>query len=223
MGSEKDGGFAQYAVAHDTETFAVECDWTDIELASIPCAYSTAEGMLHRVGLGAERVLISGASGGVARRRAARKATRAEVIAVASTSKAEAVHGLGADEVIDRGVDLLERFGDNSFDVIVDVVAGPFFAQVTQLLRTGGRYITAGAIAGPIVELDVRDLYLKDLTLEGSTYQDPEVFPNLVGYIERGEIRPVVAATYPLADIVEAQHAFLEKEFVGKIVLVHPE
>ncbi|NDH98468.1 MAG: alcohol dehydrogenase, partial [Actinobacteria bacterium] len=84
-------------------------------------------------------------------------------------------------------------------------------------------YITAGAIAGPIVGLDVRDLYLKDLTLEGSTYQAPEVFPNLVGYIERGEIRPVVAATYPLADIVEAQHAFLEKEFVGKIVLVHPE
>ena len=223
-GSEKDGGFAQYAVAHDTETFAVECDWTDIELASIPCAYSTAEGMLHRVGLGAERVLISGASGGVGSA-AVQLAKRrgAEVIAVASTSKAEAVHGLGADEVIDRGVDLLERFGDNSFDVIVDVVAGPFFAQVTQLLRTGGRYITAGAIAGPIVELDVRDLYLKDLTLEGSTYQDPEVFPNLVGYIERGEIRPVVAATYPLADIVEAQHAFLEKEFVGKIVLVHPE
>ena len=87
---------------------------------------------------------------------------------------------------------------------------------MTQLLRTGGRYITAGAIAGPIVELDVRDLYLKDLTLEGSTYQDPEVFPNLVGYIERGEIRPVVAATYPLADIVEAQHAFLEKSSSGR-------
>ena len=73
------------------------------------------------------------------------------------------------------------------------------------------------------VELDVRDLYLKDLTLEGSTCQAPEVFPNLVGYIERGEIRPMVAATYPLADIVEAQHAFLEKKFAGKIVLVHPE
>ena len=199
-GSEKDGGFAQYAVAHGSETFAVECDWTDVELASIPCAYSTADGMLHRVGLGAERVLVSGASGGVGSA-AAQLAKRrgAEVIAVASASKAEAVRGLGADEVIDRGADLLERFGDNSFDVIVDVVAGP------------------------IVELDVRDLYLRDLTLEGSTYQDPEVFPNLVGYIEQGEIRSVVTATYPLADIVEAQHAFLEKEFVGKIVLVHPE
>ena len=49
------------------------------------------------------------------------------------------------------------------------------------------------------------------------------MIPNLVGNIERDEIRPVIAATSPLADIVEAQHAFLEKEFVGKIVLVHPE
>ena len=120
--------------------------------------------MLHRVGLGAERVLISGASGGVGSA-AVQLAKRrgAEVIAVASASKAEAVRGLGADEVIDRGADLLERFGDNSFDVIVDVVAGPFFAQVTPVLRTGGRYITAGAISGPIVELDVRDLYLLSL------------------------------------------------------------
>ncbi|MEM8705176.1 MAG: alcohol dehydrogenase family protein [Actinomycetota bacterium] len=223
-GSEKDGGFAQYTVAHTTETFAVECDWTDIELASIPCAYSTAENMLHRIDAGAERVLISGASGGVGSA-AVQLAKRrgAEVVAVCSPSKAETVRSLGADEVVDRGTDLIDRYGDRSFDVILDVVAGEFFGPATELLRTGGRYITAGAIAGPIVELDVRDLYLKDLTLKGSTYQDPEVFPNLVGYIERGEIRPLVAATYPLADIVEAQHAFLDKGFVGKIVLVHPE
>ncbi|MEM8705065.1 MAG: alcohol dehydrogenase family protein [Actinomycetota bacterium] len=223
-GSEKDGGFAQYTVAHTTETFAVDCDWTDVELASMPCAYSTAEGMLHRVDVGAERVLITGASGGVGSA-AVQLAKRrgAEVVAVASASKAEAVRALGPDEVVDRDTDLLDRFGERSFDVIVDVVAGPFFAQATQLLKTGGRYITAGAIAGPVVELDVRDLYLKDLTLKGSTYQPPEVFPNLVGYIERGEIRPVIAATYPLADIVEAQQAFLDKGFVGKIVLVHPE
>ena len=223
-GSEKDGGFAQYAIGHDTETFAVDCDWTDIELASIPCAYSTAEGMLHRIDLGAERVLITGASGGVGSA-AVQLAKRrgAEVVAMAGASKADAVAELGADQVVDREADLLEMFGENSFDVIVDVVAGPFWAQATRLLKVGGRYITAGAIAGPIVELDVRDLYLKDLTLKGSTYQDPEVFPNLVGYIERGEIRPMIAATYPLAEIVEAQQAFLDKGFVGKIVLVHPE
>ncbi|MGO7860169.1 alcohol dehydrogenase catalytic domain-containing protein [Rhizobium leguminosarum] len=49
FGSECDGGFAQYAKAPARETYKVECDWTDIELASISCAYSTAENMLHRV------------------------------------------------------------------------------------------------------------------------------------------------------------------------------
>ena len=224
FGSEHDGAFAQYTVAHTDETHAVGCDWTDVELASIPCAYSTAENMLHRIGLGAERVLITGASGGVGSA-AVQLAKRrgAEVVAVAGATKADAVRSLGADRVVDRDTDLVAEFGENSFDVIVDVVAGPVWAHVTRLLRIGGRYITAGAIAGPIVDLDVRDLYLKDLTLKGSTYQDAEVFPNLVGYIERGEIRPMIAATFPLEQIAAAQAAFLDKGFVGKIVLEIPE
>jgi len=221
FGSEHDGAFAEYTVAHATETHAVHCDWSDIELASIPCAYSTAENMLHRIELGAERVLVTGASGGVGSA-AVQLAKRrgATVVAMSGASKADDVRRLGADRVVDRDADLVAEFGENTFDVIVDVVAGPTWTHVTRLLRVGGRYITAGAIAGPIVELDVRDLYLKDLTLKGSTHQDPEVFRNLIGYIERGEISPLIAATYPLEEIGAAQTAFLEKGFVGKIVLV---
>ena len=77
----------------------------------------------------------------------------------------------------------------------------------------------SGAISGPVVELDLRTLYLKDLRLVGCTVLEPDVFPNLIGYIERGEIKPVIAATYPLAEIVAAQEAFLTKRHVGKIVL----
>lgn len=222
FGSELDGAFAQYAVARSSETLAVDSDWSDVELASIPCAYSTAENMLHRVGLvGGERVLVTGASGGVgsaavqlARRRGA------SVVAVAGMAKADAVAELGADRVVDRGADLPVELGRQSFDVVVDLVAGATWPSLLDLLVRGGRYVTAGAIAGPLVELDVRTLYLQDLTLLGTTYQDPEVFENLVGYIERGEIRPLVAATYPLAGIVEAQQAFLAKDFVGKLVLI---
>lgn len=65
IGSECDGGFAQFCVAPSQETHAVSCDWEDVELAAIPRAYSTAEGMLHRASVGAESVLITGASGGV--------------------------------------------------------------------------------------------------------------------------------------------------------------
>ncbi len=65
FGSECDGAFAQFAVAPSAETYAVTSDWTDAELASIPCAWSTAENMLERAGVGAERILVTGASGGV--------------------------------------------------------------------------------------------------------------------------------------------------------------
>jgi NADPH:quinone reductase-like Zn-dependent oxidoreductase len=101
-------------------------------------------------------------------------------------------------------------------------VAGPQWPELLDILRRGGRYAVAGAIAGPMVELDVRTLYLKDLTFFGCTFQEDAVFENLVSYIERGEIRPVVAKTYPLKDIAKAQEDFLLKKFTGKLVLVPP-
>jgi len=224
MGSEIDGGFAEFCAVRSSEAFSIDSDLTDIELASFPCAYSTAEGMLHRVGLNhGERVLITGASGGVgsaAIQLAARRG--AQITAVASKPKWSQLEGLGADELVDRSADLLDAFGSDSFDVVVDVVAGPGWPPLLELLRKQGRYVCAGAIAGPIVELDVRTLYLKDLSLMGCTYQPKEVFDNLIDYIERGEITPLVAQTYPLRDIATAQQDFLDKTFAGKLVLVPP-
>ena len=101
-------------------------------------------------------------------------------------------------------------------------VAGPGFGAVLEVLRRGGRYASSGAIAGPLVDLDMRTFYLKDITLIGCTAWDEPVFPNLISYIERGEIRPLVAATYPLEDIATAQQEFLKKEHVGKFVLIPP-
>ncbi len=224
FGSECDGGFAQYTRAPACETHKVDCDWSDAELASIPCAYSTAEGMLHRANVSAERVLITGASGGVGS--AAVQLTKrrgATVIAVASAEKREEVLAIGADEVIDRNADLVKTMGRDSIDVVVDLVAGDAWPSLLDVLKRGGRYVTAGAIAGPMVELDVRTLYLKDLTLIGCTFQDDIVFENLVEYIERGEIRPVVARTFELRNIAEAQETFLAKQFTGKLVLIPPQ
>ena len=223
LGSECDGGFAQYTKAPARETYKVNCDWTDAELASIPCACSTAENMLHRAGVGAERVLVTGASGGVGSA-AVQLAKRrgAHVTALASAVKLDEVRALGADVVIDRNADLVAAVGANSIDVVLDLVAGDGWPVLLEVLKRGGRYATAGAIAGPMVELDVRTLYLKDLTLLGCTFQDDVVFENLVGYIERGEIRPLVAKTFALADIALAQQAFLDKQFTGKLVLIPP-
>ena len=144
----------------------------------------------------------------------------AKVTAMAGSDKADAVRGLGADRVIPRDADLAALFGPEHFDAAVDIVGGAGFASILNCLKRGGRYGVAGAISGPIVDLDLRTLYLKDLRLLGCTILEPEVFPNLITYIERGEIKPVVAATFPLAGIVAAQKAFLTKRHVGKIVLI---
>lgn len=223
FGSECDGGFAQYCVAPSRETFAVNCDWSDAELAAIPCAWSTAENMLHRGKVGAETVLITGASGGVGSSAVQLAKLRgATVIALAGGSKADEVLALGADRVIDRTADLVQTFGRDSVDVVIDLVGGSGWPQLLDVLKKGGRYVISGAIAGPLAEIDLRTLYLKDLTLYGATFQEDEVFENLVSYIEAGRIRPVVARTYPLKDIVQAQKDFLAKAHVGKLVLIPP-
>jgi NADPH:quinone reductase-like Zn-dependent oxidoreductase len=226
FGSEVDGAFAEYTVVPSRHALRVDCDWTDVELASIPCSYSAAENMIARARVAAdESVVVTGASGGVgsaAVQLAARRGAR--VIAVAAPAKHDEVAALGADVVLPRGVDLIAALGRQSVDVVIDVVGGAVWPQLLAVLRPRGRYATSGAIGGPLVELDLRTLYLNDLTLFGCTVFDDDVFGNLVGYIERAEIRPIVAATFPLHDIVAAQQLFISKQHVGKIVLaIDPE
>ncbi len=144
------------------------------------------------------------------------------MIAVVGDAKAEAVRALGADETVSRDADLVALLGRDAVQVVVDLVGGPGWPQLLDVLGRGGRYGVSGAIAGPIVEMDLRTLYLKDLKLFGCTVLEREVFANLVGYVERGEIRPVVARTYPLREIVAAQQEFLGKRFTGKLVLLPP-
>lgn len=221
FGSEVDGSFADYACVPSMHAHRVHSALSDIELASFPCAYGTAENILTRIDLQAgERVLITGASGGVGSA-AVQLAKRrgAEVIAMAADAKAEMVQALGASRVVPRDADITALFGHEYFDAAVDIVGGPQFGAILNVLKRGGRYGVSGAISGPIVDLDLRTLYLKDLRLIGCTVLETEVFPNLVSYIERGEIVPVVAATYDLSDIVKAQESFLTKQHVGKIVL----
>lgn len=224
MASDFDGAFAQFVKIGVEEVFPVNCDWSDAELGTIPCAYGTSESMLHRAGVGpGDRVLIAGASGGVgsasiqlAKRRGA------EVIAVTSRDKLDRVRAIGADQLLLRTDDIVEKLGEKSIDVVVDNVGGEGFPSRIKVLRWGGRFVSSGAIAGPLVNLDMRDFYLKDLNLIGCTAWDEPVFPNLISYIEKGEIKPLLEKTFPLESIVEAQKEFLTKKHVGKFVLLPP-
>ena len=222
LGTDFDGAFAQFVKAPATEVFPVRSHWSDVELATLPCAYGTAENMLHRAGVApGDRVLVPGASGGVgsavvqlARRRGA------TVTAITSASKVEQVRSLGAARVLVREDDVVAELGPSSIDVVVDNVAGAAFGPLLRVLRRGGRYVSSGAIGGALVTLDLRTMYLNDLTLIGCTAWDEPVFPALVQYLERDEIRPLVAGVFALENIADAQRAFLDKALMGNIVLV---
>lgn len=222
MGSDFDGAFAQFVKVPASEAFPVVCDWSDAELATIPCAYGTAENMIHRAGVRpGMRVLVAGASGGVgsaaiqlAKRRGA------HVTGITTPAKAADVRALGADGLVMRGSDPAEALGGSVIDVVIDNVAGPGFPAMLNVLKRGGTFVSSGAIGGPMVDLDMRVFYLNDLTLIGCTGWDEPVFPNLVSYIERGEIRPLLAGTWPLENIANAQQEFLRKTHVGNFVLI---
>jgi NADPH:quinone reductase-like Zn-dependent oxidoreductase len=223
FGSERDGGFAEYTTMPDRNALAVNSPLSDAELATFSCSYSTAEGMLTRAAVtSADTVLVPGASGGVggalvqlARLRGAR------VIALASEAKHSDVRALGADVVLPRApTDLRAALRGETITVLADVVGGPAWPDLLDVLERGGRYTCSGAIAGPMVDLDLRTLYLRDLTFTGSTVIDLGVMPTLVRHIESGAIRPVLAATYPLAELRAAQEAFVAKAHTGNIVVV---
>lgn len=222
IGSEYDGAFAQFCCVPVDQLYDVTASpLSDIELAAMPCAFGTAANLLSRAGASAgSRVLVTGASGGVGLAAVAlAKALGAKVTAICAASKAVAVGQAGAEATIARG----EPLPKDTFDIVIDVVGGPGWMALIDSLRPGGHYAVSGAIAGPIVEADLRRIYLRDITLHGCTYQPPEVFAALVDMINAGQVRPLVSKTYPLREIGAAQADFMSKTYPGKLVLIPPE
>ena len=222
FGSECDGGFAEFTTIAATNIVPINSPLSDAELATFSCSYSTAEGMLTRASVtDKDTVLVPGASGGVGGALVQlAKRSGARVIALASEEKHADVAELGPDRILPRGPsDLRLALGDEKITVVADVVGGDYWMTLIDILERGGRYTCSGAIAGPMVELDLRTFYLRDLTFSGSTILGPEVTRNLVKYIEAGEIKPALAAAYPLEELREAQLAFITKKHTGNIVV----
>ena len=226
IGSERDGGFAELVTVPAANAHTITTDLSDAELASFPTAYVTAERMLDRARLTAgETVLVTGASGGVGTGLVQlAKLRSAVVIAVAGAGQEAALREIGADVVLPRGGELVEQVGaalaGRELDVAADVVGGETVSALLRSLRPGGRYVVAGAIAGPVVSVDLRTIYLKQLDVLGSTMGNREQFAALVQHIERGRLRPLVWATYPLSELGRAQADFAQKAFLGKLVVI---
>lgn len=226
FGSECDGGYADYTVVDHRHVHVVESSLSDIDIACFATSYITAENMLSKAKVSqGDHVLITGASGGVgsaliqlAKRRGA------TTIALCGESKHDSLQVLSPDvtlvrEPADLKSALKQATGRGEVDVVADVVGGSYFSTLLDAIARGGRYTCAGAIAGPVVEFDLRTFYLKDLTFTGATVVPVGMFGDLVGYIERNEIQPVVAKAFPLTQLHDAQRMFIAKQHIGNIVV----
>ena len=229
IGSERDGGYAEYVVVPSSNAIGIDSGYSDAELASFPTAYGTAESMLNRAGVAqGDSVLITGASGGVGSALIQLTKLRgAKIIAVVGHGKEDLARELGADHVITRESRMEEAVcalrPKVQVDVVCDVVAGETFPELLNILRHQGRYITVGAIGGPLVQMDLRSVYLKYLTIIGSTLWRQTEFLDVVSHIQSGRLKPLVWKTYGLRDIHAAQVDFKAKKFFGKLVLVPTE
>ncbi|MDN5820873.1 MAG: alcohol dehydrogenase family protein [Brachybacterium sp.] len=226
IGHGRDGGYADYVAVPAANAHQITADIPDAGLATFCCAYLTAEQMLDRARLAeGESILITGASGGVGSALIQLARVRGAIpYAVTSSGKEQALRDIGAEGVVLRGgddlVDEVARLADGPIDVVADLVGGEMFNDLLRILRPEGRYTTAGAIGGPVVQLDLRTMYLKHLELHGSSQGTRTAFRRLVGYIENGQIRPLLERTFRLSELHEAQRSFLAKRHIGKLVVV---
>jgi NADPH:quinone reductase-like Zn-dependent oxidoreductase len=227
LGGDRDGGFAEYVCVPSENAIALECRLSDAELATFPTSYDTAEEMLERARLSAgETVVVTGAAGGVGTALIQLSLIRgARVVAIASAAKEESIRDLGAHHFVAREhSDVRKRIealiGEQGAHVVADIVGGPIFGDLLKLLCRGGRYATAGALAGPIQPFDLRDLIYKDLEMYGITCPTPKTFRRIVDYAASGKLKALVDEVYPLERLSEAQTAFVKRTHFGKFVVV---
>lgn len=238
IGHGRDGGFAECVSVPSANAHHITRDIADAELATFGCSTLTAEHMLERVGVQpGHKVLVTGASGGVGSAAVQLVRARGAVpYAVTSRGKEEKLLEAGAEACIVRqdyqGPD--GRFDGAAFldcaetalggrhvcDVVVDQVGGNMIHSLLQCLKAGGHYITAGTIAGYTPRINLHTLYMGFLNIHGSSQGMPEDFRRIVGYIEQGQIHPLLGGTFKLSDLRAAQDFFQKKSHIGNIVVV---
>lgn len=238
-GHGADGGFAEYiAVPADQFYHIPNPELHDAELASMGmCSYQTAYHMMTAAQVSAgERVLVSGASGGVGTALIQLcRIVGAIPYAVSQLDKADALTALGAEAVIDRG-DLptfvervLETTGGKPIDAVMDLVGG----EMTNLFidtmivdmqgrKSYPRLSIAGASGGNLSEIMWTRIYLYQVQIFGVSHGTREEAEQLVAWIRSGELKPVLHAAFKLSDLHAAERYFVNRDsnYLGKIVLV---
>ncbi|SEO47834.1 zinc-binding dehydrogenase [Aquisalimonas asiatica] len=238
-GHGADGGFAEYiAVPSDQFHAVANPELADAELAAMGmCSYQTGLHMLNAAGVTAgERVLITGASGGVGTAMIQLcRIMGAIPYALSQPDKADALLALGAEAVLDRSemADFEQRVravtGDRPIDAVMDLAGGDMTDRFidTMIFDMGARSTyprlsIAGASAGNVSEIMWTRIYLYQVQIFGVSHGTREEAEQLVAWIRSGQLRPVLHAAFPLSRLHEAETYFTRRgsNYLGKIVIV---
>jgi NADPH:quinone reductase-like Zn-dependent oxidoreductase len=232
LGEHRPGTLAEYAVVPAANLAPLPpldpvLEWP--EAAAFPLVTLTAWRMLvtrARLARG-EWVLVWGIGGGVAL--AALRIAKlrgARVIATSSSDvKLARARALGADVTLNHrrarvSQEVRAITGKRGVDVVVDSVGEATWDESLRSLAKGGRLVTCGATSGPNAVTDVRRLFWNQCTIMGSTMGNAAEFRAVVEQLGRGDLRPVVDRTYPLADAPAALERLERGEQLGKIVVL---
>ncbi|MEQ9546173.1 MAG: zinc-binding dehydrogenase [Marinobacter sp.] len=238
-GHGADGGFAEYVALPSDQFYSIpNPGLADAEVASMGmCSYQTAMHMLTSANISAgERVLVTGASGGVGT--ALIQLCRimgAIPYALSKQDKADSLLALGAEAVLDRSDmdSFVERVkaetGGKPFDAVMDLVGG----EMTDLFidtmifdmnarDTYPRLSIAGASGGNISEVLWTRIYLYQVQIFGVSHGTREEAEQLVAWIRNGQLRPVLHGAFRLSELHQAERYFVNRgsNYLGKIVIV---
>ena len=233
------GGYAEYVSVKYDMLMPVPKNTTMVEAAAMPEAFATAWLNLFTEGKAkaGDTLLITGGNSGLASvtiRLA--KAFGLRVIAtVRSARKAEAIRALGADRIVDTSqmslVDALkeELAQGHGVDIAMDCLGGEMMGKCLPYLNHGARWIMIAALAGTKTEIDLKNIYVKNVRIIGSTLRSraPEVKAGILAelvrkvwpMVENGEIKPTIHKALPIQEAEAAQAILYQGENVGKVVL----
>jgi NADPH:quinone reductase-like Zn-dependent oxidoreductase len=173
-----------------------------------------------------ETLLIIGIGGGVASAslQVAKKIGAHVIVTSGSNEKLERAKNLGADHGINhrkedfaRAVNKLTE--NRGVDVVLDCVAGEVWQKSLAALARGGRLVTCGATAGGQPHDDLTAIFSKHLKIYGSTLGSREEFRQLLSFMSRSRIKPIVDRVFPLKEAAAAQRYLEEAKQFDKVVL----
>jgi NADPH:quinone reductase-like Zn-dependent oxidoreductase len=229
LGEQVRGGAAEYLIVPSDNLYRMPENW-DFPDAAAPLLVSLAAWrmLIHRAKLRAgESVLVVGAGGGVNSMalQIAKLGGATVYVVCGSKEKADKAKALGADVVVDRsqedwGKRIYNLTGKRGVDVVVDNVGKATMMTSMQAVARGGRIVIIGNTSGPYVEIDIRYIFGKQISLIGSTMGTHQDFREVAALLWAGKLKPVIDRIMPLSQGIEAYRMMERGEQFGKIVLI---